>query len=102
MKKFLIKHIAIQAVFVLFYFFNEVVVKCLNMVLRFIGLNPYDSHISLGVYIYFLLTIIFSFLYLALTVIFDKKKFSKKAPMWIIRFEIICLMSLGLIYFMYY
>ena len=100
MKKYIFfKHSVIQLLFILCSIFSEKVVVIINSVMKFLGINPTDSHLSFGLYVYLVLFILLSAFYVLMTEIKDKNNFSKNVNFWFVRIELVAVISLCMINF---
>jgi hypothetical protein len=99
MKNLIFKHAIIQLALLLIYFANEAVVSLINFLLQAIGINPSDTHLSLGVYIFAVLSILLPVIYLVITEYMDKERIAKHFNLWLFRFEVIFLTAVGITIF---
>lgn len=99
MKSLLIRHVIIQLCLLIFYFANEAVVNLLNTLMTLVGINPVDTHLSLGVYVFAGLSFILPLCYLVITEYHDKKKIARYFNFWLFRLEVVLLTVLGITVF---
>jgi hypothetical protein len=90
-------HLIAQALLILFFVCRETAVIALNHMLDFVGVDPYDSHVYLGVYVYPLFAIGLPWLYLLASERVSVMRLP--TPPWALRVEVILLTAAGLVYF---
>ena len=96
MNSLLIKHIVIQLGLLLFYLANEATVNIINSLMRISGINPSDTHLSLGVFVFAGLSIVLPSCYLVFTERKDKERISRYFNFWFFRLEVIFLTIIGI------